>query len=167
MKSWTAIHPDHARYNPARRSIVIGSAAVLATTALARAQGAPAEFDAAAYRGRVLYLDFWASWCGPCQQSFPYMAHLVASCDANKFALLAVNVDHDRASADAFLRRFNARVPVIYDPNGAIAARYRIRAMPTSLLLGRDGRVRYVHDGFVADQIATYDNQIAELLHET
>jgi len=80
---------------------------------------------------------------------------------------MAVNVDHDRASANTFLQRFGAGVPVTFDPNGAIARRYQVKSMPTSILFGRDGQVRFVHDGFKAEDVSTYDNHILELLHES
>ena len=147
-----------------RRAFVAASALSLLGPAKAWAQSN--EFDVSRFRGKVLYLDFWASWCGPCQQSFPYMNHLVAAYTGRDFSLLAVNVDHDRASADSFLHQFGGSVPIVFDPAGALAARYHVRAMPTAILLDRDGRQRFVHAGFYPEQIIQYDSQIAELLHE-
>ena|GEM_PF-3578832 len=96
------------------------------------------------------------------------MRHLLATYGGQSdFALMAVNVDHDRASANTFLQRFGAGVPVTFDPNGAIARRYQVKSMPTSILFGRDGQVRFVHDGFKAEDVSTYDNHILELLHES
>ena len=147
-----------------RRGLVGGS--VAATLGGWPAQAQQHTFDAAAYVGKVLYLDFWASWCAPCQLSFPYMSHLLSTYNTTDFALVAVNVDHDRERADAFLSRVGGAVPVVFDARGAIAARYQIKAMPTSLLFGRDGRKRFEHDGFNEGQVATYDEHILELLHE-
>jgi thiol-disulfide isomerase/thioredoxin len=152
-----------------RRVLLLALAAALAAAGPAGAAApapATAAFDAAQYRGKVLYLDFWASWCGPCQVSFPYMNRLVTAHPNSDFALVAVNVDHDRAAANAFLHRLGGAVPVVFDPSGALARRYRVTAMPTSLLIGRDGRTRYVHSGFFPEQMALYDSQIAELMHE-
>lgn len=125
-----------------------------------------AEFDVLQYQGKVLYLDFWASWCAPCQESFPYMNWLVADFSGRGLSVVAVNVDHDRERANAFLRRFGGRVPIVFDPSGAIAARFRVQAMPTSLLLDRSGRVRFTHAGFFPDRLSQYDNQITQLLAE-
>ncbi|HVU09942.1 MAG TPA: TlpA disulfide reductase family protein [Phototrophicaceae bacterium] len=147
-----------------RRTLIGASAAFGLFAEAARAQQ---SFDVAAYAGKVLYLDFWASWCGPCQLSFPYMRHLLTTYGQTDFALTAINVDHDRASANAFLQRFGAGVPIVFDPSGSIARRYQVKSMPTSILFGRDGRARFVHDGFNASDISTYDNHILELLHES
>jgi thiol-disulfide isomerase/thioredoxin len=146
-----------------RRTLL--GAAIASTLDLHRAE-AQQTFNAAAYAGKVLYLDFWASWCGPCQLSFPYMNHLLATFDNARFAVVAVNVDHDRASADDFVRRMGSAPPIVYDARGTIAAHYHVQAMPTSLLFGRDGQLRFKHDGFEQSQIPTYDEQILELLHE-
>lgn len=134
----------------------------------ARAWAGPAgpKLDLAAYRGRVLYLDFWASWCAPCQLSFPYMARMQAFYGGRGLAVLAVNVDQSRAKADAFLRRVDSDLPVVFDPAGALASRFAVKAMPTSILIGRDGRTRFVHQGFVTGQTPTYEAQITELLNE-
>jgi thiol-disulfide isomerase/thioredoxin len=149
----------------ARRSLIGGVIAAGLHSVRAVADE-PGTFDAASYRGKVLYIDFWASWCAPCHLSFPYMRHLLSTYGQTDFALMAINVDHDRADANAFLQRFGAGIPVLFDPSGAIARRYDVKSMPTSILFGRDGRVRFVHDGFNAGDVNTYDNHILELLHE-
>jgi len=146
--------------------LLCGIVCALADVNVARAQASAADFDPAAYRGRVLYLDFWASWCAPCQASFPYMGRLVNTLPSEDFALVAVNVDHDRSRADAFLHHFGGSVPVVFDPAGALAERFDVKAMPTSLLIGRDGRTRYVHSGFHARDVPQYDAQIRELINE-
>ena len=118
------------------------------------------------YRGKVVYIDFWASWCGPCRLSFPYMQRLLSSYPNDRFVLLAVNVDHSQASADAFLARFGPDMPVVFDPGGRIAAQFHVAEMPTSILIDRQGRVRYVHKGFYDEQTPLYDSHISELINE-
>ena len=118
------------------------------------------------YKGKVVYIDFWASWCGPCKLSFPYMQQLASRYPASSFVLIAVNVDHERDKADQFLRQTGATFPIIYDPKGDIAAKFPVKGMPTSVLIGRDGRVRYVHSGFFPDQTTAYNSHIQELLNE-
>jgi thiol-disulfide isomerase/thioredoxin len=130
---------------------------------------APAQesgLDLARYKGKVVYLDFWASWCGPCKLSFPYMNRLAETHAADGLVVVAVNVDRERGKADFFLGQVKNRLPIVYDPDGREAKRFNVKAMPTSLLLGRDGKVRYVHNGFFEAQIPAYESQIAELLHE-
>ena len=126
----------------------------------------PTELDLSQYKGKVVYIDFWASWCGPCKLSFPYMQGLEGRLPKSSFVLIAVNVDHARDQADAFLRQYGSSVPVVFDPKGVIASKYQVKAMPTSILIGRDGSVRYVHNGFFPAETANYDNQIEKLINE-
>lgn len=151
-----------------RRDLMIAAmlGAVFPGPALARqTQGAPA-FDLSRYGGKALYLDFWASWCGPCQLSFPYMNRLVAQLPADRFALVAVNVDHDHAKAQAFLGRLGGQVPVVFDPKGDIARQFGVTSMPTSLLIGKSGRTRFTHNGFHPEEAAEYTQEIMELINE-
>jgi len=127
------------------------------------AHAAPAV-DLAAYKGKVVYLDFWASWCHPCEQSFPYMEDLKRRY-GDDLVIVAVNVDHSRDRADAFLDRLHSDLAVVYDPKGDLAGRFGVRDMPTSLLIGRDGKVRYVHKGFFPEQVTEYNAQLAEMIH--
>ncbi|ESQ85234.1 hypothetical protein AEAC466_05855 [Asticcacaulis sp. AC466] len=127
---------------------------------------ADGQIDLSAYKGKVVYLDFWASWCGPCKNSFPYMENLKAAHAGDDLVIITVNLDHSRQKADAFLKSLNSDLNVVYDPKGSLASTYRIKDMPTSLLIGRDGRVRYVHNGFFPAQTAEYRAQIESLLRE-
>ena len=117
-------------------------------------------------KGRYVLLDFWASWCGPCRLSFPYMELLRSAYARKEFVVIAVNVDHSRERADAFLNQVGGNVPVVYDPKGVIAAKYHVSEMPTSVLIGRDGRVRFVHQGFFETKTPQYESHIEELINE-
>lgn len=121
--------------------------------------------DLGAYKGKVVYLDFWASWCHPCEQSFPFMARAKQLYGSQGLEIVAVNVDHSRARADAFLKQHQNDFDVIYDPKGVIATHFDVKDMPTSILIGRDGTVRYVHQGFFPEKTGEYDSHISELLH--
>lgn len=99
-------------------------------------------------RGKVVYLDFWASWCGPCKQSFPWMAAMQARYAAQGLQVIAVNLDADSADGRRFLAATPAPFPVIFDPQGRLPRQYAINGMPSSFLIGRDGRVRRQHAGF-------------------
>ena len=89
-------------------------------------------------RGQLVYLDFWASWCGPCRQSFPWMNRMQQRYGAAGLQIVAVNVDQDRAEAEAFLRKLPAAFTVAFDGGGDTPKRWGVRAMPTSVLkIGR------------------------------
>ena len=128
----------------------------------ARAEG----LDLSAYKGKVVYLDFWASWCNPCRLSFPWMNEIQEMDGHKGFVVIGVNVDHDRDLADEFLQANNAKFKIVYDPNGNIASEYNFKDMPTSVLIGRDGKVRIVHNGFYPNREASYDADINTLLNE-
>ena len=98
--------------------------------------------------GRVVLVDFWASWCGPCLRSFPWMNELVDDLEADGLTILAINVDSDRAAADRFLDENPARFPVVFDPQGTYATQFDVVAMPSSFLVNRDGLVVHRHRGF-------------------
>ncbi len=132
------------------------------TAPLARA----ADLDLSPYKGKVVYLDFWASWCNPCLQSFPWMNQIQEVDGPRGLVVIAVNVDHDKALADAFLKRYAPQFKIVYDNKGEIASRYDFKDMPTSYLIGRDGRIRFTHAGFYPAQRAAYAAQIEELLNE-
>jgi len=128
----------------------------------ARAEG----LDLSAYKGKVVYLDFWASWCNPCRLSFPWMNEIQEMDGKKGLVVIGVNVDHDRDLADEFLQANNAKFKVVYDPNGNIASEYNFKDMPTSVLIGRDGKVRIVHNGFYSNREGSYDADINTLLNE-
>ena len=125
-----------------------------------------ADLDLSAYRGKVVYLDFWASWCTPCRLSFPWMNGIQQSYGSNGLVVIAVNVDHDRALADAFLSAGAPGFKIVYDPNGDIASQYNFRDMPTSVLIGRDGKVHFTHDGFFPAKEGAYAADIVALLNQ-
>ena len=109
--------------------------------------------DLGTYKGKVVYLDFWASWCNPCRLSFPWMNEIQEMAGRKGLVIIAVNVDRDRELADDFLLTSPAQFKVVYDPEGKIASTYDFKDMPTSVLIGRDGKVRFVHpDSFPAEK---------------
>ena len=117
-----------------------------------------------ALSGRVVYLDFWASWCGPCKQSFPWMNALQARFAAQGLKVVAVNVDAQAAEARQFLASNPANFDVAFDAAGDTPHRYAIKGMPTSVLIGPDGKVLWVHAGFRAEDRAELESQIAQAL---
>ena len=110
------------------------------------ADGKPLQLST--LRGKAVYLDFWASWCGPCRISFPWMSAMQDKYGAAGLAIVAVNVDKKRADADKFLAQFPPRFTIVYDEPGATPAAYAVKAMPTSVLIDAQGRVVAMHSGF-------------------
>ncbi len=122
------------------------------------------SFDPAAYKGRVVYLDFWASWCTPCRQSFPWLNELQQTLGQKGLVVIGVNVDHDRGLADQFLQQTGAQFKILYDPKGQIAEKYDFKDMPTSILIGRDGKTHFVHSGFFPNREGEYLSHVNALL---
>ena len=149
-----------------RRACLLAAIGLTVGASVGHAAPEPAQLNLDQYKGRVVYLDFWASWCGPCKLSFPYMQKMVAQYPPNDFVVVAVNLDRSRDKADAFLRQVGNKLPIVYDPAGAIATKFAVKEMPSSVLIGRDGRVRHVHKGFFLNQAPVYEAHIAELLNE-
>ena len=99
-------------------------------------------------RGRVVLVDFWASWCAPCKRSFPWMSALHDSLGPHGLEIIAINLDKDRDAADRFLDRNPARFTVAFDPGGGTAEAWHVAAMPTSYVVAPDGTVLLTHAGF-------------------
>jgi thiol-disulfide isomerase/thioredoxin len=115
-------------------------------------------------RGKVVLVDFWASWCGPCRQSFSWMSGLAERNAANGFVVVAINLDKSREPAEAFLRELSPSFIVAFDPAGKTAEAYDVTAMPSSYLVGRDGRVVYRHAGFDPRDTETLERKIKEAI---
>jgi thiol-disulfide isomerase/thioredoxin len=111
-----------------------------------------AHADAAAsldpYRGKVVVVDFWASWCGPCRQSFPWLNSIAQKYGDRGVVVVGVNVDRERSAAERFLKDVPASFPIVYDANGSLATQYQVAGMPSTLVLGPDGQVLARHVGF-------------------
>jgi peroxiredoxin len=118
----------------------------------------------AAYRGKVVYLDFWASWCPPCLTSLPQLEELRKQFPSDQFQILAVNVDQDPQQARKFLERTQIGYPSATDPKGSIPASFGIETMPTSFLIDRQGVIRYVHHGFRKGDTTPLRERIAQLI---
>jgi thiol-disulfide isomerase/thioredoxin len=112
-------------------------------------------------RGRVVFVDFWASWCVPCRASFPWMSDLKQRW-GDTLAIVAINLDKSRDDAEAFLAEHPPADIVAFDPAGHTASAWKVKAMPTSFVVGRDGTVRLVHAGFNPAETGAIETAIAE-----
>jgi thiol-disulfide isomerase/thioredoxin len=115
-------------------------------------------------KGQYIYIDYWASWCGPCRQSFPWMNALQAKLGPKGLKVVAVNVDAKRADADKFLSHTPAQFTIAYDPQGESAKKLAIKTMPTSMLVSPEGRVLFVHSGFRAEETLQLEARISAAL---
>lgn len=116
------------------------------------------------YTGKVVFLDFWASWCGPCRKSFPWMNDMHTKYSDDGLVIVAVNVDNDLAEANRFLSDYPARFQVHFDEDKSFAREYEVVAMPSSFLIGRDGQVVDQHLGFKVLKQDEYEAAIRSAL---
>src|SRR5512134_2762562 len=117
-------------------------------------------------RGRVVMVNFWASWCGPCRVEMPHLGRLYERYRGAGFVVLAVNIDEDPRKAASLAGQLGMRFPVLLDSEKKVSRLYDLSTMPSTILIDRDGRVRYVHRGYREGYEDTYDKQIRELLRE-
>ena len=129
---------------------------------VAKADGS--AFDWSVLRGKVVLVDFWASWCGPCRQAFPAYDALFKRHADEGLIVLGVNVDEQRANADRFLKAMPVAFDVVFDVGGKAPEAYGVKAMPSSYVVGRDGRVRAVHLGFKPSDAAGIEAEVREAL---
>jgi len=115
-------------------------------------------------KGKVVYLDFWASWCEPCKKSFPWLHDIKQSYADKGFEVVAVNLDKDRKLADAFLKEMEVNFVVAFDESGESASSYKLKGMPSSYLIGRDGKLYASHIGFKEKDKTKLEQAIKELL---
>ena len=115
-------------------------------------------------RGRVVMINFWATWCGPCRQEMPHLNRLYDKYRSAGFVLLGVNVDDDARNAADVALKLGIKFPVLLDTDKAVSHLYDLSTMPSTVLIDRDGRVRYIHKGYLAGVEDVYDKQIRELL---
>ncbi|MEL7449374.1 MAG: TlpA disulfide reductase family protein [Pseudomonadota bacterium] len=117
-------------------------------------------------RGQVVMINFWASWCGPCRQEMPLLDELYQQYEPLGFTLLGVNVEQDVADAERLLKDAPVSFPVLYDPDNAVTKAYDVVAMPSTILVDRDGNMRYIHHGYKPGYEDDYQTQIRELIRE-
>ena len=118
------------------------------------------------YRGDVVMINFWATWCGPCRQEMPLLDELYNRYQRVGFNLLGVNIDDDSGRAMQMAEELGIDFPVLFDARKEVSRLYDVEAMPVTVLVDREGRVRYVHHGYKPGYEDMYLDQIRSLLRE-
>lgn len=151
------------------------SAAQAADAALATGQPAPdftlpslagPNLRLAEQRGQVVLINFWATWCGPCREEMPLLDALYKRYKPLGFTLLGVNVDDDPAKARTAAAQLGVSFPVLLDTSKQVSRQYALSTMPSSVVLGRDGRVQLLHRGYRSGDLAIYEQQLRTLLKD-
>lgn len=119
------------------------------------------------FKDKVVYVDFWASWCGPCLQSFPFMNELNRLYKDQGLQVMAVNLDEEAQEAEAFLAKTRPEFTVVADPQRQCAKEFAVEAMPSSFLIDRKGRLRYIHKGFRPGEVEELRGVLKQLLDES
>ena len=117
-------------------------------------------------KGQVVMINFWATWCGPCRQEMPLLAQMHDKYEPLGFTMLGVNVEPDSAAAVAWLKGVPVTFPILFDTDSAVAGSFGVEGMPSSVLVDRNGQVRYIHRGYKPGDEAKYADMIRSLVKE-
>jgi peroxiredoxin len=118
------------------------------------------------HRGEVVMINFWATWCGPCRQELPLLNRLHEQYRKAGFTLLGVNIDDRPDAAQTMAKKLGITFPVLFDTEKRVSGLYDVNAMPSTVLIDRDGKMRYIHLGYRAGYETSYESQIRELLKQ-
>jgi peroxiredoxin len=118
------------------------------------------------YRGEVVMVNFWATWCGPCRQEMPLLDELYQRYQRVGFNLLGVNIDDDSRRAMQMIAELGVNFPVLFDDRKEVSKLYEVEAMPVTVLIDREGNVRYVHHGYKPGYEEKYLDEVRSLLRE-
>jgi peroxiredoxin len=118
------------------------------------------------YSGKVIYLDFWASWCAPCRASFPLLNKLHQQYKKEGFEVVAINLDDDLSDMDKFNRLYPVEFTLLKHNNNQVAEAYQVKAMPSSYIIDKKGNIRYTHHGFKKRDIVQIEQEITQLMAE-
>jgi thiol-disulfide isomerase/thioredoxin len=116
------------------------------------------------HKGKVVYVDFWASWCVPCRKSFPWMNSMQAKHKKDGLVVLSINLDAQAELADQFLQQTPANFAIINDAKGVLAKKFKLKGMPSSYLFNRQGKLISAHSGFNAKKQVIYQKEIEKAL---
>ncbi len=124
-----------------------------------------ANLDLTEYKGKVVYIDFWATWCNPCLKAFPWMSVLETKFSGKNFVILIVNVDTDIKLAEQFLQKHPLKAVTIFDSDNSIAKQFNINAMPTSFIFDTKGELVEKYSGFNEQKTRRIEEKITHLLN--
>jgi len=163
------------RLNKWMRGAAVAAALAITSTVGASAAMAPSfalpsrsgdTVSLAQLKGKVVMLNFWASWCGPCRQEMPLLDQMHKRYSSLGFTLVGVNVDANSKDAEEWLSKTPVSFPVLFDRESKVSKLYDVSAMPSTVFIDRQGNVRYLHRGYKAGDEGEYLNQIRALLKE-
>jgi len=144
------------------------SAALALALAATGSSGATLEtLDLSSYKGKVVLVDFWASWCAPCKESFPWMRQVLKRYADRGLVVVAINLDRDRSLADQFLDSQRPGFPIVFDPDAKLAEAFKVAGMPASFYVDRHGKVRFTHIGFRSNERDAAERELESLLSES
>lgn len=155
----------------------IVAALSVALPALAGSTGGPApaftlasragqEVSLSQYKGQVVMLNFWASWCGPCRQEMPLLESIYKKYNRMGFTMLGVNVEPDSKTANEWLKATPVSFPILYDPDSKVSKLYDVAGMPSTVIIDRSGKVRVLHRGYKPGDENEYLDSIRTLVRE-
>jgi thiol-disulfide isomerase/thioredoxin len=120
----------------------------------------------ASLRGKVVLINFWATWCGPCRKEMPLLEQLSRKYEPLGFTVLGVNVEQDSRLADVFLKDVKVTFPILLDPANGVSKLYDVAAMPSTVIVDRRGNVRFVHQGYQPGDESRYQDVVRQLIRE-
>jgi peroxiredoxin len=124
------------------------------------------KISLAQYKGQVVMLNFWASWCGPCRQEMPLLENIYKKYSKMGFTLIGVNVEPDPKAAEGFLKQTPVSFPVIYDKESTVSKAYDVSGMPSTVIIDRKGNIRVLHRGYKPGDENEYQDSIRSLVRE-
>jgi peroxiredoxin len=159
------------------RIAALATACIIALPALAMSSSSAApQFTLAArdgrpvslvhYKGQVVMINFWASWCGPCRQEMPLLENIYRKYNKLGFTLLGVNVEPDSKAADDWLKQTPVSFPILYDKGSAVSRLFDVAGMPSTVIIDRKGKVRMLHQGYKPGDENEYLDSIRSLVRE-
>ena len=118
------------------------------------------------YRGKVVLINFWASWCGPCRQEMPILDRVHKRYEAAGFSVLGVNVEGEESKARQIAERLGVNFPLLFDKGQQVSDEYDLKSMPYTVLVDRDGQIQYIHQGYKPGDENEYINRLKGLLRQ-
>ncbi len=157
-------------------SLIVAMACLPAGAGAEAAPGPAAEFRLASragkpvalsdLKGQVVLVNFWATWCGPCRKEMPLLEQIHKKYGPLGFVMLGVNVEEDTRLMDTFLKDVPVSFPILLDPANGVSKLYSVSAMPSTVIIDRKGRVRFIHQGYVPGDESKYQDMIRQLIRE-